>query len=191
MVKKEIDYVRMLTYQADGRIQLLRKLTVPERAAAFEKLSPYIQQSILKQLRLHEIVELLDHFDMQQAERVLARIQNQKIREKVVQRLKGDIKDKMEYFLRFHPNATLSLINFNYLFLDGGMTIKEAAQSISEHYEETARYPEVLVHEKGILTGEVPLSSIVRVRNTSLLSGTSSRFLLSLTRRRYMRLLRT
>jgi len=169
MVKKEIDYVRMLTYQADGRIQLLRKLTVPERAAAFEKLSPYIQQSILKQLRLHEIVELLDHFDMQQAERVLARIQNQKIREKVVQRLKGDIKDKMEYFLRFHPNATLSLINFNYLFLDGGMTIKEAAQSISEHYEETARYPEVLVHEKGILTGEVPLSSIVRVRNTSLL----------------------
>jgi len=169
MAKKEIDYVHALTYQADERIKLLRELSVPERAVAFEKLSAYIQQSILKQLRIHEIVDLLDHLDMQQAERVIARIQNQKLRDKVVQRLKGEIKDKIEYFLRFHPNASLSLINFNYLFLDGALTIKEAAHIISEHYEETTRYPEVLVHEKGKLLGEVPLSSIVRERNTSLL----------------------
>ncbi|MBP6881785.1 MAG: magnesium transporter [Candidatus Pacebacteria bacterium] len=169
MAKNDIDYVRMLTYNTDDRMKTLRDLSVPERAVAFVKLSPYVQQTILKQLRVHEIVDLLDHMDMQQVERVLTRIQNAKLREKIVRRLKGEVKEKLEYFLRFHPNATLSLINFNYLFLDGALTIKEAAELISEHYDETARYPEVLVHDQGQLIGEVPLSSIVRERNSSIL----------------------
>jgi len=146
-----------------------RSLSIPERAAAFEKLSPYIQQTILKQLRINEIVDLLDHMDMQLAEKVLTRIGNPKLREKILRRLKGEVKEKLEYFLRFHPKATLSLINFNYLFLDGSLTIKKAAELISEHYEDTARYPEVLVHDNGALIGEVPLSSIVKERNTSTL----------------------
>jgi magnesium transporter len=169
MAKKDIDYVRALTYNPDERMETLRALKVPERAAAFGKLSPYVQQTILKQLRVTEIVDMLDHMDMGQVERALTRIQNTKLREKIIQRLKGDVKDKLEYFLRFHPNATLSLINFNYLFLDGELTIKEAAELISEHYDETARYPEVLVHDHGRLVGEIPLSTIVRERNTNVL----------------------
>ncbi|MCA9358111.1 magnesium transporter [Candidatus Kaiserbacteria bacterium] len=168
--KEKIDYVKELTYHPDDRMKTIRALTVPERAAAFEKLSPYVQQTILKQLRIHEIVDMLDHMDMQHAQRVLTRISNEKLREKIVQRLKGDVKEKVEYFLRFHPKATLSLINFNYLFLDGALTIKEAADIVSDHYEETARYPEVLIHdETGALIGELPLSAIVKERNTSLL----------------------
>jgi magnesium transporter len=169
MIKSEADCVHALTYHPNERMDTLRALPVPERAISFEKLSPYVQQSILKHLRIHEIVDMLDHLDMQQAERVLARIQDTKRREKVVQRLKGDIKEKMEYFLRFHPKATLSLINFNYLFLSSSLTVKEVADIIGDHYEETARYPEILVHEGGKLMGEVLLSSIVKERNNSLL----------------------
>jgi Mg/Co/Ni transporter MgtE len=151
MEKNDTDYVRLLTYNTDDRMKTLRALSIPEQAVAFGKLSPYVQQTILKQLRVHEIVNLLDHMDMQQVEKVLTRIQNAKLREKIIQRLKGEVKEKLEYFLRFHPKATLSLINFNYLFLDGVLTIKEAAELISEHYDETARYPEVLVHDQGQL----------------------------------------
>lgn len=150
-------------------MQILRTMSVPERAAVFEQLSPYVQQSILKQLKTHEIVDLLDQMDMRQAERVVARISNPKRREKIVQRLKGDIKEKMEYFLRFHPKATLSLINFNYIFLPQSLTVGEVANVISDHYEETGRYPEVLVHDAGELVGEMPLTQLVRERNTSTL----------------------
>lgn len=169
MQKKKPDYVHSLTYHTKERMSIFRDMSVPERSVVFENLSPYVQQSILKHLRIHEIVEMLDHMDMQQAQRVLARIKNPKQRDKIVQRLKGDVKEKMEYFLRFHPKATLSLINFNYLFLDSSLTISKAAELISDHYEETARYPEVLVHDDGELIGEVPLSSIVKERNTSIL----------------------
>lgn len=167
--KNETDYAHALTYRPNERMDTMRAMSVPERAASFQKLSAYVQQSILKQLRTHEIVDMLDHMDMHQAEKALARIKDTSRREKIIRRLKGDIKEKTEYFLRFHPKATLSLINFNYLFLPGELTISEAAEQIGEYYEETARYPEVLVHDNGDLMGEIQLSSIVKERNNSLL----------------------
>ena len=169
MAKKGTNYVHKLTYHPNDRMETLREMSVPERSAVFEKLSPYVQQSILKQLRIHEIVDMLDNMDMQQAERILTRISNPKRREKVVQRLKGDVKEKMDYFLRFHPKATLSLINFNYLFLAGSMTIGKAADVIDDHYKETGRFPEILVHQDGRLIGEVPLSVMVKERNNTTL----------------------
>lgn len=166
---KEADYVHLLTYQPNKRLENLRELSIAERSTAFQKLSPYIQQSLLKQLKLNEIVDMLDHMDMQHARRILTRVQSEKRRETIIQRLKGEVKEKIDYFLRFHPKASLSLVNFNYLFLEESLTIKEAADLIAEHYEETARYPEVLVHADGQLIGEVPLSKIVKERNTSAL----------------------
>jgi magnesium transporter len=106
---------------------------------------------------------------MQQAQHILARIPSEKVRNKVLDRLKGDVKEKVDYFLRFHPQATLSLINFNYLYLDCELTVKDAADIIDEHYRETARFPEVLVHDKGELLGEVPIGSLVRERNSAKL----------------------
>lgn len=167
--KEKESTVRKLTYQSDQRMNILRALTIPERSAVFEKLSPYVQQSILRQLNSNEIVDMLDHMDMQQAEHVIKLIPSAKRREKIALKLKGDIKDKMDYFLRFHPKATLALINFNYLFLDAAMTVADAATIIDEHYQETGKYPEILVHQFGELMGEVPLASLVRERNTSAL----------------------
>ena len=169
MPKKKESTAHKLTYQVKERMNVLRAISVPEQAAVFEKLSPYVQQSILRQLKSNEIVDMLDHMDMQQAEHIIKRIPNHKRREKIVQKLKGDIKEKMDYFLRFHPKATLALINFNYIFLSASMTVGEAAGIIDEHYQETGKYPEVLVHEAGELLGEVPLASLVRERNTSTL----------------------
>jgi len=169
MTKKGTNYIHKLTYHPNDRMETLREMSVPERSAVFEKLSPYVQQSILKQLRINEIVDMLDNLDMQQAERILTRVSGQKRREKIVQRLKGDVKEKMEYFLRFHPKATLSLINFNYLFLAGSMTIGKVADIIDDHYKETGRFPEILVHQDGRLIGEVPISVMVKERNNATL----------------------
>lgn len=169
MPKKKSSIAHELTYHPNERMEILRELTIPERAAIFEKLSPYVQQSILKHLKTHEIVDMLDHMDLQQAQHILARISNAGRREKIVQRLKGDVKEKMEYFLRFHPKATMSLINFNYLFVSEDTTVGDIAGYIDKHYEETGRYPEVLVHSNGELKGEVSLSSLVRERNSNLI----------------------
>lgn len=169
MPRKKKDVAHTLTYHPEERVSILRSLSIPEKAAAFQTLSPYVQQSILKQLKTNEIVEILDHLDLQHAQRIVSRIQSGKKRDKVVSRLQGEVKEKIEYFLRFHPKATLSLINFNYLFLANDITIGETAKLIDEHYIETGRYPELLVHENGELKGEVPFAVMVKERNTSQL----------------------
>lgn len=169
MSKAKKELLRTLTYKPEERIATLRSLSLPERSATFGALSPYVQQSVLKQLRIHEIVDILDHFDLQHSQRILARVKSAKKREEIVKRLKGDVKEKMEFFLRFHPKATLSLINFNYLFLPADTTVGKAAEYIEEHYSDTGRYPEILVHEEGELIGEIPFSSLVKERNTNAL----------------------
>jgi len=158
-----------ITYNPKERMATLRSLSVPEQAAVFTELSPYVQQTILEQLKTIEIIDLLDHLDMQQAEHALAKIANSKRRERIVKRLKGEVKEKLEYFLRFHPQASLELITFNYVFLSANKTIAMAADIVDEHYEETGKYPEILIHENGELVGEVPLSVMVRARNTTKL----------------------
>lgn len=162
-------HARTITYRASERMAILRSLSVPERSVVFQEVSPYVQQSILTHFKDHELVDMLDNMDMDQAERAVAQIPDVKRRQRVIKRLKGDIREKMDYFLRFHPQASLSLINFNYLFLPSTLTIGEAAAVIDEHYEEMGKYPELLVHEKGRLVGEVPFAAMVRERNSSQL----------------------
>jgi magnesium transporter len=163
------EHARSLTYRPEERMAIFRSLSVLEQSVAFLELSPHIQQVILRQLHIHEIVEMLDSMDMMQVEHVLSRITNVKYRRRIVKQLKEEVREKVDYFLRFHPQATLSLINFNYLYLPGQLSIGEAANIIDEHYEETGKYPEILIHEKGRLVGEVPFAALVRERNTTQL----------------------
>ena len=168
---------KRLTYHPDGRMNFFRSLTVAEQSVAFQELSAHVQQVILRQLHNQEVVEMLDSMDMWQVEHVLSRVINVKRRQEIVYRLKSEVREKVDYFLKFHPQATLSLINFNYLFLPSTLTIAEAADIIDEHYEETGKYPEILVHEKGRLLGEVPFATLVREKNSFSLK----RFVLPLT----------
>jgi magnesium transporter len=161
------EHARSLTYRPEERMAIFRSLSTLEQSVAFLELSPHIQQVILKQLHLHEIVDMLDGMDMMQVEHVLSRITNVKYRRRIVKQLKAEVREKVDYFLRFHPQATLSLINFNYLYLPSQLSIGEAANIIDEHYEETGKYPEILVHERGRLLGEVPFAALVRERNST------------------------
>jgi magnesium transporter len=160
---------RSLTYRPDERMAFFRSLGSTEQSAAFLELSSHLQQTMLGQLSLLEIVSVLDNMDMLQVEHVLSRVTNVRYRRKIVAKLKAEVREKVDHFLRFHPQATLSLINFNYLYLPSTLTIGEAANIIDEHYEETGKYPEILLQEKGQLLGEVPFAALVRERNSTQL----------------------
>lgn len=163
------DNARALTYRPEERMHIFRLLSIPEQSAVFQELSAHVQQTILKQLRTEEIIDMLDNMDMWQVEHLLSRIVNVKHRRSIIKKLKSEVREKIDYFLRFHPQATLSLINFNYLFLSSTLTIGQAADIIDEHYDETGKYPELLVHERGQLIGEVPFATMVRERNSTAL----------------------
>ncbi len=137
------------------------------RAAAFEHLSPFVQQDILTQLPFEDAVDLLDALDLRRAQTVLAQMKDEIRRDRLLTRLQTDLKDKAEYFLRFHANASLQLINFNYILLSAELTVDDAATAVDTYYEETKKFPELLVHKDGELIGEVQYARLIRSSNKS------------------------
>ncbi|MFM2339674.1 MAG: MgtE integral rane region [Candidatus Parcubacteria bacterium] len=166
----DVDAVaKQVTYHPQERVALLRGLSIGEQSTILQSVSAYVQQQILRELSDREIIDILDHMDLQAAERLVTRIKDPHRRGKIVSALKADIKDKVEYFLRFHPKATFALVHFNYVFIPATTTVGEAGDIIEAHYEETGKFPEILVHEAGQLLGEVPIGVLVRERsNVSL-----------------------
>jgi Mg/Co/Ni transporter MgtE len=156
---------KRVTYRPQERVALLRGLTIGEQSAILQSVSPYVQQQVLRELSDREVIDVLDHMDLQAAQVLVTRIKDQKRREHIVAALKADIKDKVEYFLRFHPKATFSLVHFNYVFVPVATTIGEVGEIIETHYEETGKFPEILVHEAGVLLGEVPFGVLVKERS--------------------------
>lgn len=157
---------RSITHNSTERISRIRALSLPEQSAVFQELSPHVQQKLFSQLKDSEIVDILDHMDPRQAENILARIKDDSRRVKIIKKIKSEVREKIEYFIRFHPKATTSLISFNYILLPAKTTIGEAANAIEEHFEDTGKFPEILVQEKGDLIGSVTMSSLVRERNS-------------------------
>ncbi len=169
MVEEVSAIAKRISYRAKERMSLFRSYTLSEQSAIFTELSPFVQQAILADLTVHEAVDLLDHLDLHTAEVIVTQIKNGKQRSKIVRQLKSDIREKIEYFLRFHPKATLGLMHLNYVLLPHTFTIGEAGDAIDEYHEATGRFPLVLVHQEGKLLGEVPMATLVRKGNALLL----------------------
>jgi magnesium transporter len=161
--------VQLIKRRPEERLSVLRSLSLPEQSAALEEVSPHVQQSLLAVLRDSEIADIVDHMDPRQAENILARIKDEKRRVRIIKRIKTAAREKIEYFLRFHPKATTTLISFNYVLLPVTATVGDAADAIDEHYQDTGTFPEILVHDKGVLVGEVAMSVLVRQRNSVVL----------------------
>ena len=156
-----------ITYNPKDRLKNMLALTLGERSAVFAELSNQTQQSILQQLSVTEVVDLVDHLDLRMAEKVIMRMVDVKRRTKIIKRLKTEVSDKIEYFLRFHPKATAALIHFNYVLLPDTATLGDVAEAIDDHYKELGKFPEILIQRDGALIGEIVLTTLVKERSNA------------------------
>lgn len=164
-------FAHRLAYRPKARLEEFRALDLALRSAVFGELSAQIRQQILSELSLEEVVELLDHLDPQRAQHILARLPSDSRRRRIIERLKNDLYGKVEQFLQFHPRSSISLFHLNYVYLPDTTTIKDTAEIIEKHLSETGKIPVVLVGHNGLLSGEVPLTVLVRERNSSKLKN--------------------
>lgn len=158
---------KQITYRPKDRIRLFREVSLPQQSAIMAMLSPYVQQNILLGLSMGEVLDVLDHMDIRAANKVIKQIADKKLQNRIIGRLKTEIKEKIEHFLLFHPKATMSLVNFSYIYIPEDETIGDVADAIEEHHREVGKFPEVLVHKGGTLMGDISLSKLVRERNNS------------------------
>lgn len=144
-------------------------MDLSSRSAVFNVLSPIVRQEVLSALSFNEAVELLDHLDPRRVHHILSRMKDKKRRDRLIGRIKSDRFEKIEYFLQFHPQANISLLHTNYVYLPEDTTVSETATVIEDHLHNTGKIPVVLVSRDGELCGEVLLSQLVKSRGSSKL----------------------
>lgn len=159
--------VHRITYRPQGRVDIFRELSLAEQSVVFNRLTPAMRQEILKGLAFDEVVDLLDHLDLRRAHQILDNMKDSTRRHRIAMRLKNDLHGKIEYFLQFHPLASVGLVHLNYVLLSESITVGETAEIIEDYLHNSGKIPAVLVSELGKLKGEVSLGSLVREQNKS------------------------
>jgi magnesium transporter len=160
-----------ISYHHRSHTSMLRALPLAKRSVTFGTLSTHIQQEVISELHSAEVVEILDHLDLSTAHKIIAQIKSYSKKKKVIKKLKGELREKCSQFLAFHPRASMTLLNFNYLLLPETTTIGETAHLVEHHYKETGKTPEILVEKDGNLKGEVPFSVLIKENNSDTLNS--------------------
>lgn len=160
-----------ITYRTDSRMDEFRELDLSSRSVVFSALSPRVQDDILSALSFNEALELLDHLDPLRVHQILTKMKDKKRRDRFLSRLKNDRFEKTDYFLGFHPGASISLFHLNYVYLEETTTIGDTAEVIENHLKTTGKVPSILVSKAGKLSGEVSLGVLVREPNRNKLKN--------------------
>ena len=138
-----------------NRISFFREIPVNKQGFILLTLSKRIQEEILNKLKDQEIIKLLHYLDPDEVTDILQRI-NSRRRKRILRKLSEDIREKVEFLLKFDPNTAAGLMSLDYLEVSKNMTLSEVLKLVQKHEKRTGKFPAVLVVENGFLIGELP-----------------------------------
>ncbi len=156
MAKKNAqnDILYKLISSPKKRIPLFRQIPVNNQGFILLNLSKRLQQEIIHRLKDKELIELIDYLDPDETTDLL---QNTNIhrREKLIKKLSGQIREKVEFLLKFNPRTAAGTMSLDYIEIDKNITFEEVSKIIKKHEKRTGKFPTILVVEDGFLIGEL------------------------------------
>jgi len=147
------------------RVKLFRGMDANKQGFALLSLSKNNRYKILSKLKTDEIVNMVHYLDPDDATDLL---QNLKIRrrKKIFQKLDNNLKDKIEYLLKFNPRTAAGLMSLDYIQVSKGMKCVGVLTQLTKHESRTGKPPAILVAEYGILVGKLPWGKLVQMKNS-------------------------
>ncbi|PIR43517.1 magnesium transporter MgtE [candidate division WWE3 bacterium CG10_big_fil_rev_8_21_14_0_10_32_10] len=146
-------YTQSLQYNHHKKEGFLN-IPIKYRGEVILKVSHYLQQEILNVLSNSEITEFLTYLDPDQVTDILRRLNNKK-RESITSELNKDIKEKVDFLLKFNPRTAAGLMDLNYIQIEKEAKFSDVADSIFKHEKRTGKFPTILAVENGKLIGEL------------------------------------
>ena len=138
------------------RTSVFREIPINNQGFILLGLSKKLQQKIMNKLNDKEIVEFIDYLDPDEATDLLQRV-DVKRRKKLLKKLGKEIKDKVEFLLKFDPRTAAGMMNLDYIEVNKNTTFEQLSKIIQKHEKKTGKFPTTLVVEEGFLVGELPL----------------------------------
>lgn len=150
------DVIDQLFRNPRRRMEIFRQIEPTDQGRVLLCQSRRVQKSILTKLHTHELIPMLNTVDPDQATDLIRQLP--KIRaNRVTVQLSDQIREKVEFLLRFHPKTAAGMMDVDYVLVHPEDTFKEVAAAIRDHESKTGRPPIVLISDGGKLLGELPI----------------------------------
>jgi len=143
-----------LIFSPKKRMAVFKKMPVNEQGFVLLALSRHVRKKIIEELSNKEIIDLIRYLDPEDAAGLLRSAKNYQ-REKIIKDLGTEVKEKVEFLLKFNPRTAAGLMNLNYIEVKEDISFGELFEIIRKYEKETSRFPEILVVRNGFLKGEL------------------------------------
>ncbi|MDT3434088.1 magnesium transporter [Haloarcula sp. 1CSR25-25] len=136
-------------------------------AAEFGTLSRSGQRQVFFQLPETVQTSLVADMDREQLQRFVRRLDpdevadvlglaDEETRERVLQRLDDDRRQRAEFLLEFSPESAAGLMHLDYVTVDVDRSLADVARRVERHEERTGRFPKIFITDGDDLIGELP-----------------------------------
>lgn len=126
------------------------------RSRVFLRLHIHTQKKLLNVMNLNEILGLIKFMDPDEVTDVLQRINSENIKSGVFDALQNDLREKVEFLLRFHPESAAGLMSLDYIIVAHNKTLSSVNKLVIKHEKRTGKFPTILIEKNGNPIGELP-----------------------------------
>ena len=160
-------YVKKIISLPQERLTIFLEIEPKDQGFVLLKLPTKLQKEILLELTDEELISLLSYPDPDKVTDILQLI-DEKRAENILEKLSSNIKEKVEFLLRFNPKAAAGLMNLDYIVAQADESIHKILESVINHEKRNGKFPTILVLENGKLLGELPGHVLVTHPNGTL-----------------------
>lgn len=139
--------------------EIFKQFDIKTQGTLLLTLTKRLQKELLTKLEDDQVIELLNHIPPDKSTDLLQTLEPKRS-ERLTAKLDDSIKAKVEFLLKFNPRAAAGIMTLDYVEVSEKDTFKDVAGSIKDHEEKTGKVPTVLVVEKDILIGEIPVHTL-------------------------------
>ncbi len=157
--------IKQIVSAPKTRIFLFKGLESTRQGYILTKLPSRIQREILKEMTDEEVLTMINPLAPDKTTQILRRLPDKRS-ETITQQLNDNIKEKVEFLLKFNPRAAAGLMNLNYIIVQKNVKMSAILDELSAFELETGTFPAILVVEDGKLLGELP-GSILALHRTN------------------------
>ena len=153
-----------------NKINYFYNLIPSQKAYLLSNISNRFKKEILSDLGESEILDLFRFLDPDEITDIL-QILPMKRKNRIFQKLNINIKEKIDFLLKFAPKSAAGIMSLNYIIVRNSMTYSQIIKKIKTHIEIRKKEPTILVADDGDhFLGELRLSALFLHKKSHLYS---------------------
>ncbi len=149
----------LLSLSGDNQTQFFKSLDDFDKANLILGINPYLQKNLLYCIDDNDLIKVLIILDPDQITDLLHLLDSAR-RQRILDMLQKELKDKVSYLLRFSPKSAAGIMSLNYSTIELGSSISKAQVLIRKHQSLTGKLPVLLVTENNKLVGEFDITTL-------------------------------